>query len=272
MQKAPIHQSHANGWIKISQTIFEKGHQRNIPVKFLQNLASGFGEEDFLRITSCPCSARSTHVYVQIKISRTVFEKGNPRNIPVKLFQNVTSGFRKEDFLWTFSCLYSAKSPHSPEPCLWMDQNFANKFCKGSHKEHSREIISKSDQRFQRRRFFKNFFMSIKCKKPQFTRAMFMEGPKFREQFLKRVTQGIFLWNYFKIWPVVSEKEDFLRISSCTYSARSPHVYGRIKISRTIYEKGSPKEHFCEISLKLDQWFQRGRFLKNCLKNSISLP
>ena len=107
VQEAPIHQSHVYGWIKISQSIFEKGHLRNIPVKLFQNLTSGFGE-DFLRISSCPHSARSLH---------------------------------------------------SQEPCLWMDQNFANNFWKGSPKEQSCEIISKSDQWF-RRRSFKNFFMS----------------------------------------------------------------------------------------------------------------
>ena len=51
---------------------------------------------------------------------------------------------------------YTAKSPHSPEPCFWTDQNFANNFLKGSPKEHFCEIISKSDQWFQRRRFLKN--------------------------------------------------------------------------------------------------------------------
>ena len=30
-------------------------------------------------------------------------EKGHPRKIPVKLFQNLTSGFREKDFLKTFS-------------------------------------------------------------------------------------------------------------------------------------------------------------------------
>ena len=39
---------------------------------------------------------------------------------------------------------------------LWPDQNFANSFWKGSLKEYSCEIILKSDQRFLRRRFFKN--------------------------------------------------------------------------------------------------------------------
>ena len=124
---------------------------------------------------------------------RTVFEKGYTKNIPVKLFQNLTSGFGEDDFLKISSCPYSARSPHSPEPCLRTNQNFKNSFWKGSPKEHSCEIISKSDQQFQRRRFFKNFFMSVKCKKPPFTRAMFWDGSKFRQHFLKRVTQGTFL-------------------------------------------------------------------------------
>ena len=108
VQKAPIHHSHVYRWIKITRTIFEKGHTRNIPVKLFENLTSSLGE-DFLRISSCP---------------------------------------------------YNARSSHSPEPCLWTDQNFANNFWKGSPKEHFCKIITKSDQRFQRR-FSKNFFMSI---------------------------------------------------------------------------------------------------------------
>ena len=56
------------------------------------------------------------------------FEKGHSRNISVKLFQNLTSGFREEDFLKVSSCHYGAKSPNSPEPCLLMDQNFVNNF------------------------------------------------------------------------------------------------------------------------------------------------
>ena len=114
-----------------------------------------------------------------------------------------------EHFLRISSCLYSAKSPHSPEPCLGTDHNFANNIWKGSPKEHSCEIILKSDQRFQRRFFMNFFFMSILCKNPPFTRAMFMDRSKFHEQFLIRVTQGTFLWNYFKIGPADSEKKIF---------------------------------------------------------------
>ena len=38
------------------------------------------------------------HVYGRIRISRIFHDKDHPRNIPVKLFQNRTSGTRGEDF------------------------------------------------------------------------------------------------------------------------------------------------------------------------------
>ena len=134
----------------------KKGHGRNIPVKLFQNLASIFGEVEFLydHIVQ-EASIHQSHVYGRIKISQTICEKGHRRNIPVKLFQNLTSGFR-EDLLRNSSFPYSARSPHSPEPCFWEDQNFANNFWKGSWEEHSCVIILKSDQRFQRRRYLKN--------------------------------------------------------------------------------------------------------------------
>ena len=97
-----------------------------------------------------------SHVYRRIKISQTIFEKDHQRNISVKLFQNLTAGFWEEDILRISSCPYSARSPHSAEPWFWTDQNFTNNFWKRSSKEHFCEINSKSDQRFQRRRFLKN--------------------------------------------------------------------------------------------------------------------
>ena len=54
--------------------------------------------------------------------------------------------------------------------------------------------------RFQRR-IYKNFLMSVQCKKPPFTNTMFIERSKFQEQFWKRS-----LKEHFKIWPIVSEK------------------------------------------------------------------
>ena len=132
----------------------------------------------------------------------------------MKLFQNLTSGFREDFLRISSSCPYSARSPHSPEQCLWTI------FEKG----HLRNIPVKS---------FQN------------------QTSSFR-------------------------KEDFLRISSRQYSAKSPHspqpCFWTDQNFANNFRKGSPKEHFCEIISKSDHWFQRRRVLKNCLKNSISLP
>ena len=83
MQEAPIHQSHVYGWIKISRTIFEKGHPKNIPVKLFQNLTSGF-VEDFLRISSCPYSAKSS------PFTRAMFMDGS--KFREQLLKRVTQG------------------------------------------------------------------------------------------------------------------------------------------------------------------------------------
>ena len=51
-----------------------------------------------------------SHVYGRIKISQTIFGKCHPKNIPVKLFQNRTSGFRK-DFLRIFHIRIVQEAP-----------------------------------------------------------------------------------------------------------------------------------------------------------------
>ena len=100
-------------------------------------------------------------------------------------------------------------------------------------------------------------------------------GIKIRQHFLKRVTQGTFLRNYFKIWSAVSEKKIFKNFFM-SISARSPHSQEPCLWMDQNFEdnfwKGSPKEHSCEIILKSDQLFLGRGFFKNYLKNSISLP
>ena len=90
--------------------------------------------EEPINISLCPYSASSPHSLMPCLLRdqnfANNFEKGHPRNISMKLFQNLTSGFR-EDFLRICSCPYSESSPHSLKPCLKMDQNFANNFEKG---------------------------------------------------------------------------------------------------------------------------------------------
>ena len=103
-KKSPPHGGNVFRRIKISRTVFEKGHSRNIP----ENQTRGFREEDFLRISSCPYSTKSppppppppmAAMFFHGSIFREQFlKKGHPRNNPVKLFQNLTSGFRGEEF------------------------------------------------------------------------------------------------------------------------------------------------------------------------------
>ena len=132
MQVAPIHQSHAS---------WEDQH-------FTNTFSKRSPKEDFCQIMS-----KSDQ---QFQRSRSLC-LSNPRNISVKLFLNLTSHFREEEFIRISSWLHIASSPQSPKPSFLMNQNFAT----FSKKGHPRDIAvklrySKSNQWFQRRRFLKN--------------------------------------------------------------------------------------------------------------------
>ena len=62
-----------------------------------------------------------------------------------------------------------------------------------------------------------NFFMSVECKKPPFTRAILIDRSKFCEHFRKGSPKE-------HSCEIISKSEKrFLRIFSCPYSAKSPH-------------------------------------------------
>ena len=94
------------------------------------------------------------HVFRLIKISQTVFKKGHPRNNPVELFQNLTSGFRVEEF-WRISLKSTQwkKPPPHPHPSWWScfstDQNFANNFWKGSHRNNPVKLFQNRTRGFR---------------------------------------------------------------------------------------------------------------------------
>ena len=94
------------------------------------------------------------------------------------------------------------------------DQNFANNFWKGDLKEHLCEIISKSDQRFQRREFL-------------------------------RISQDFYRW-IAQVAPI-----------------HQSHIFWRIKILGTDFEKGHPRNISVKLFQNLTSRFQRRRFLKN---------
>ena len=177
-----------------------------------------------------------SHVYGRIKISLTIFEKDHPRNIPVKLFQNRTSGFSEEDFL-RVSSPYRARSPHSPKPCFYMDQNFAKNFWKVSPKEHFCEIISKSDQWFQRRRSLKN------CLKNSISLPW---KPKFlmESNSVNNFWRGPLKEHSFQVWSKLAQRfgrRRCLKKLLTTHDGRRTHHH----------PKSSPLSMLCSGELKM---------------------
>ena len=117
--------------------------------------------------------------------------------------------------------------------------------------------------RFQRRRISNIFFMSIQCEYSPFARAMFIDASKFHEHLLKKghpknISVKIFqdLTSGFR--------EDFLRISSCPYSANCPiHVYRWIKILQAIFEEGHKRHIYVKLFQILNNVFRGEDFFKN---------
>ena len=123
--------------------------------------------------------------------------------------------------------------------------------------EYSSEIISKSDNRFQRRSFLKNCFMSVLCKKPPFTRAVFLDRSKFCEQFLKRVTKGTFLLIYFKIGPTLPEEKIFKELlKKFHFVDMATRVFDGIKFCEQFLKRTS-QGTFLPSLVKLAQYFWR---------------
>ena len=86
-----------------SNILFEKGHISYNLVKLFQILTSVFAEEDFLRICSCPYSAKSLPT--------------PPKEHSYEIISKSKAGFQRKDFLRISSCPYSAKvSPPPPPP------------------------------------------------------------------------------------------------------------------------------------------------------------
>ena len=151
-------------------------------------------------------------------------------------------------------------------------------FEKGYQRNISVRIISKSDPPFQRRRILKNFFMAIIIVQDAPIHKSHVSWWIKISQFLKRVTQGTFLWNYFKIWSAVSSEEEFFK----EFIHKFPLVLVAPMATRAVFLDGSkflwtvfgtrlpPKENPCEVYFKF--WpsrFRRKRCFKNFLISAI---
>ena len=91
--------------------------------------------EEFTRISLCLYSARSLHSLIPCLLTDQNFknnsEKGQSRNISIRLFQNLTKSFR-EHFLWFCLCFYSQVAP--------IHQSFVLRQIKAFERSHFRNI------------------------------------------------------------------------------------------------------------------------------------
>ena len=101
-------------------------------------------DEEFWRISLCPYRENSPHSPEPCSLTdqsfANSFEKGHPRNILVKLFQNLTWGFRKKEFLRISSCPYSEVTPIHQSHVNWRTK-FHKHFWERSPKAHFFKII-----------------------------------------------------------------------------------------------------------------------------------
>ena len=180
-----------------------------------------------------------------------------------------------EKNLQEFLCLNSASSPHLPIPCLLTAKNLMNNFWKGSLKEHFYEIISKSDQWFQRRRILKNFSEVHTVQKASPHGALVFQRITISQTLFEKGHTRNNLVKLFQILTCDFREEDFLRISLCLYSAKCSHSPEPCLFTDQTFmnnfRKGSHKENSCEIISKLDQRFQGRRLFKDFLRISSCL-
>ena len=161
-------------------------------------------------------------------------------------------------------------------PCLLTDQNFANNFWKRVTPGTFLWNYFKIWQVVSEEKNFEEFLWSPHNEKSPPWQPCFSTNQNSANNFWKRVTQGTTVWNYFKIWQAVSEEKNFEEFLWSPQSEKSlsptngGHVFWRIKISWTTFEKGHTRnkpvkwfqnltgcfkeEEFWRISLKSTQW------------------
>ena len=119
------------------------------------------------------------------------------------------------------SCLCSASSPHSLWPCLLTDPNFMNIFGKSQSKNISGKSVQNLINGFGE--VVKISSCLCSASSPHSPEACFLTDQNFACNFLKESHPRKIPVKLFK--NLTSDfKEDIFRISSCPYSASSPHL------------------------------------------------
>ena len=115
-------------------------------------------------------------------------QKGPPKEHSCQIIMKSIEPFWRRRFLKFYYTSYSENNPRPRWPCFLSDQNFFKESKRGSPKEHSCQIIMKSNEPFYRRRFFK------------FTICHIVEtSPSHGGHVFCRSTQGTFMPYYIEI-------------------------------------------------------------------------
>ena len=167
--------------------------------------------------------------------------------MPVKLFQNLTSVFR-EYFLRISSSPYIAKRPHSPEPCLLTDQNFANNFQQeGQDGPGLLTWFFEIALAVFREEFTRISLCLYSARSLHSLIPCLLTDQNFKNNSEKGHARNISMRLFQN--PTNSFREDFLRICLYSYSQvatiHQSHVHGRIKFTLTILER----DHSSNISV-----------------------
>ena len=141
----------------------------------------------------------------------TILVEGHQRNIPAKLYRNLSISFWQEDFL-SFLYRYIGKIRPAPwQPCFSTNQDYLNNLGRGSPRKHFCQVIMKSVQWFLTRKIFKVFYIDISGKtSPALWRPCFLTNRDSLDNLSRGLQKKHSCHVIFKkIGPVVSDKKIF---------------------------------------------------------------
>ena len=154
-----------------------KVHPRDIHAKLKWNPMNYFTEEDFLSLLKShsgnkprqqqPCFLPDQNFFKESRI-------GPPKEHSCQIIMKSIEPFWRR-FLKFYDTSYSENNPRPRQPCFLSDQNFFKESKRGQPMEHSGQIILKSIEPFNRRRFFKFTIYHIVETSPVHGRAFFPE-------------------------------------------------------------------------------------------------
>ena len=150
------------------------------------------------------------------------------------------------------SCTCIVNSGPAPWwPCFLKDHNNLNNLGRGSHKEHLCQIISKSDQRFLTRRFFKYFPYIRLCKQSDPRDGAIFDSRDIIWTIFVEDHKVMLHAKYERPRPYGFWQEDFWSLLYSHIGKMGPApwqpCFSPNRNNLNNLGRGSPKEHLCEL-------------------------